>query len=566
MSNAYFYSKFLLTAALTLGGAASFAQGLINDGAKINLTAGTYLNVTGANGGFTNRTNASTTADVVNAGIMRVQGDWVNNDIHGVFGTAAAPTATTGGLVLLDGADQDITGNEETHFFDLETDGTDVKTLAGASNGATVHGVVTLNDQSLVLNEKVLTVENSNTGALVSIGDGYIISETTSTTDDYSTVRWNIGTNTGAYTVPFGTSPTAANPLEDIAFVYDIQDAGTPASPYRTFATYPTDDGNTFATYAPFSVNHLTDDFGTDNGVSVIDRFWIIDQTNTGLGADGIGGNVDDPEYTDQPTVYYTFKYSDADFNGNSITPSQLTPQRYNHDENKWLDWLYANPQFTNTPGSNTLTMTIGADANTWEEDMYPIWTLVDNSDPLPIELVRFVGQCDGDNITVRWTTWTETNNEFFTLERSTNGVDFEMVDIVDGAGNSNQPISYEITDYNSFPGTSYYRLKDTDTFGKEGYSSVIAVSCGEGSNEFNFVNAYEADQTDVVVEFTAENNEKFNVMLYDMTGRIALDYSGAAVSGMNKVRLPAGDLARGIYIINLNNEIKNFSRRVMLN
>lgn len=562
MRNNYSYSILLFGLLLSVIRTSASAQGLINNGAKINLTANAFLNIDG--GGFTN--TATVGAQVTNAGTILVEGDWVNDNTTGVFG--ATPTAATGGTVVLDGAAQNIGGTQETRFFNLTVDGSDVKTLTGTapSIGATTYGVLTLDNQSLVVNQRTLTVENNATGAIVSNADGYIVSETGGPAGNYSRVRWNIGTNTGAYTVPFGTSPTAANPLEDIAFVYDIQSAGTPASPYRTFATYPTNDGNTFATFAPFSVTHLTDDFGTDNGVSVIDRFWIIDENNTGLGPDGIGGNVDDPSYSAQPTVEYTFAYADEDFTGNSITPANMTPQRWNHDENRWLDWLYANPQFVNNPAGNVLTMTVGADASTWEEDMYPIWTLVDNSDPLPIELVRFVAQCNEDNVVVRWTTWTETNNEFFTLERSTNGVDFEMVDIVDGAGNSNQPISYEITDYTPFPGTSYYRLKDTDTFGKEGYSDVIAVSCGETSNEFNFVNAYEVDQTDLVVEFTAENNERFNVMLYDMTGRIALDFSGTAVDGMNRVRIPAGDLARGIYIVNLNNEIKSFSNRVMLN
>lgn len=532
------------------------AQGMKNSGAKINITAGAYLNID--NGGFSNETGGA----VTNAGTMLVEGTWENYDNAGVFTTS--PTA---GLVVLDGATQNIEGDEETHFFNLTVDGSDVKTLAGTGNatGATVHGTITLDDQSLVLNEKVLTVENSVNSAITSVSDGFVVSETGGPSGNYSRVRWNIGTTVSSYTIPFGTSPSAPNPLESIPFTFNVQTAGTPASPYRTFATYATDDANTFGTYAPEYVAHLTDDFGTANGNSVIDRFWVIDEENTGVGVDGIAGNLDDPDYSVKPEIRYTFTYADADLTGNTITPSQITPQRYNHDEDRWLDWMYSDPQFTNNPGGNSLTMTIGADAGTWGEDMYPVWTLVDNSDPLPIELVRFVAQCDEEGIVINWSTWTETNNDFFTLERSLNGVDFVKVDIIEGAGNSNQPISYEVVDYNAYSGTSYYRLKDTDTFGKEGYSNVIAVTCGDGSNDFQLVNAYDVNNTDIVVEFTGSENEKYNIMLYDASGRRALDFGGTAVNGMNKVRLPAGDLARGIYIINLNNNIKNYSKRVML-
>jgi len=197
---------------------------------------------------------------------------------------------------------------------------------------------------------------------------------------------------------------------------------------------------------------------------------------------------------------------------------------------------------------------------------MYPVWTLVDNSDPLPIELVRFAGECADGKIEIRWSTFTETNNDFFTVERSNNGTDFEIVDVIEGAGNSNQPLSYSVADGLPYGGTSYYRLKNTDFDGKYEYSEVIAVTCGTDGNDFNFVNAYDADQSEIVVEFTGAENEDFTIMLYDASGRRTLDFQSAAVEGMNRVRLPSGDLARGIYIINLSNDIKNFSKRVMLN
>ncbi|MGB0369146.1 MAG: T9SS type A sorting domain-containing protein, partial [Flavobacteriales bacterium] len=270
------------------------------------------------------------------------------------------------------------------------------------------------------------------------------------------------------------------------------------------------------------------------------------------------------------PRFQYQFKYAEDDWNatgptGNHITEANLIPQRYNHTEDKWGDWLYGVPTSITVPGANTTTIQIGLDAGTVSEDLYPVWTLVDNSDPLPIELTRFVGECDGDKIIVSWTTWTETNNDFFTVERSNNANDWEVVDVIEGAGNSNEPLSYELADGLPYGGTSYYRIKNTDFGGKTEYSDVIAVTCGSDGSDFSFVNAYDVDQTEIVVEFTGAENEKFNIMLYDANGRRALDFQGAAVDGMNRVKLPSGDLARGIYIINLSNDIKNFSKRVML-
>lgn len=524
---------------------------MINNSAKINIASGTYLNID--NGGFTNESGG----DVTNNGTMQVEGDWENNNAAGVF-------ATNTGLVELDGGAQNITGTEPTNFHDLTVEGTGHKTLDGVN--ADVFDVLTLNGQSVRLNTQTLDIESPATGSVT--GTGKIISETGPADGGYGILRWNIGTNTGNYVIPFGTD--AASPA-DLSFGYNITTAGGPTSNYKTFATYDTDSENSFTgtnitvnptpgqwTDLPLTVNNLTDDYIQAAHYWTVDRFWIIDEENIGEGQGG---------YTVQPRFEYVFRYLDAEIAApNHITEANLVAQRYNHDEDKWGDWLYGVPSVITNTGANTTTLQIASDASTWTEDMYPVWTLVDNSDPLPIELVRFAGECLGDKIELSWTTWTETNNDFFTLERSLNGTDFEMVDIVEGAGNSNQPLTYNLTDEMPYSGTSYYRLKDTDFSGKSTYSDVIAVTCdSDGGVDFNFVNAYEVNNTEIVVEFTAHENENYNVILYDAAGKRVLDRTGSALDGMNKLRIPSGDLARGIYIINLNNDIKNYSKRVML-
>lgn len=527
-----------------------FAQGVVNNGAKINITTGTYLNID--NGGFTNETGG----EVTNAGTMQVEGDWENNDAGGVF-------ATSNGVVELDGASQLITGTDATDFYTLVAEGTGHKTLDAVD--ANVFNQLNLNGKSVRLNTNTLDIETAATTGI--IGTGKIISETGPASGGYGVLRWNIGTNTGNYVVPFGTD--AANPT-DLSFGYNITTAGLPTSNYKTFSTYVTDSENSFTgtnitvnptpgqwTDLPYTVNNLTDDYIQAAHYWTVDRFWIIDEENLGEGQLG---------YLSQPRFEYVFKYVDAEIAApNHITEANLIAQRYNHNLDKWGDWLYGVPGVITNTAANTTTLQIAQDASTWTEDMYPVWTLVDNSDPLPIELTRFVGICVNGDVEIRWTTWTETENDFFTVERSNNGTDWEVVDVVEGAGNSNEPISYTVKDENAYGGTSYYRLKDTDFAGKSSYSEVIAVTCGADGNDFDFVNAYDIDQTEIVVEFTAAENEDFVITIYDGSGKLILDHSGVAYDGMNKVRLDVRDVARGIYIINLSNTNKRFSKRVML-
>lgn len=549
----------LFIVALSLNFVSASAQGVVNNGAKINITSGTVMNIDG--GGFKNETSGQ----VTNAGTMQVEGTWENNDALGVFG--ASPTATTGGLVELDGATQDITGSTPSNFYDLDAEGSGNKTLNGVD--LNVFNALTLDGQSIRLNTQTLDVESSATTAIA--GTGKVISETGPAAGGYGVLRWNIGTNTGNYTVPFGTD--AASPV-DLSFDYNITTAGSPSSNYKTFSTYVTDSYNSFdeVTYPnitagpypgaawsnlPTTVEHLTDDYIQAAHRHVVDRFWIIDEENIGEGMLG---------YAVQPRIEYQFKYGTAEIAApNHITEANLIAQRYNHTEDKWGDWLYGVPAVINNPATNEVTIQIAQDAGTWEEDMYPVWTLVDNSDPLPIELTRFIGQCDGDKVTINWTTWTETNNDFFTLERSNNANDWEIVEVIEGAGNSNEPISYEIADGLPYGGTSYYRLKNTDFGGKTEYSDVIAVTCGTDGSDFSFVNAYDVDQSELVVEFTSPENEDFTIMLFDASGRNITDYAGVGYDGLNRVRLDVADLARGIYIVNLSNGTTNYSKRVML-
>lgn len=551
MKTIYLLKNLSLTAVTLLCSTLVFSQGVVNNGAKINVASGTFFNID--DGGFTNETGG----EVTNAGTMQVEGNWENNDNGGVF-------TANNGTVELDGAAQNITGSEPTDFNILVTEGSDHKTLDGVD--ANVHNTLNLNGQSLRLNTNSISIENSAPAAIT--GPGKVISETGPASGGYGTLRWNIGTNTGNYTIPFGSD--AASPA-DLSFDYNITTAGGPTSPYKTFATYVTDSENSFTgpnittnpapgswTDLPTGVQHLTDDYIQAAHYFVVDRFWIIDAENIGDGAGGYAGT---------PRFEYQFKYAQSEVAApNHIDETQLVAQRYNHTLDKWGDWLYGVPAVINDPTNNEVTIQIGLDPGTVGEDLYPVWTLVDNSDPLPIELVRFQGDCGDNEIALSWTTWTETNNDFFTLERSLDGTNFEVVDIIEGAGNSNEPISYELKDENPYSGTTYYRLKDTDFAGKATYSDVIAVTCGdENGNEFNFVNAYDIDNANLVVEFTANDNEKFNIFLFDAAGKRVLDYSGTGVDGMNKVQLPSGDLARGIYIINLSNEVKNYSKRVML-
>lgn len=94
----------------------------------------------------------------------------------------------------------------------------------------------------------------------------------------------------------------------------------------------------------------------------------------------------------------------------------------------------------------------------------------------LPIGLIYFNGLNEHSYNSFSWSTATEINNDYFTLEKTTDAVNFIEVVKSNGAGNSNTPLIYSIIDYYPTKGLSYYRLKQTDFNGEYTYSKLVMI------------------------------------------------------------------------------------------
>jgi hypothetical protein len=103
----------------------------------------------------------------------------------------------------------------------------------------------------------------------------------------------------------------------------------------------------------------------------------------------------------------------------------------------------------------------------------------------LPIELISFNGECIDQNILLTWITATEVNNDYFSIERSIDGANWQLINDVDGAGNSTSHTNYSFIDIARYNDISYYRLKQTDFNGQSKYVEIIATpKCGEDMPE----------------------------------------------------------------------------------
>ena len=94
----------------------------------------------------------------------------------------------------------------------------------------------------------------------------------------------------------------------------------------------------------------------------------------------------------------------------------------------------------------------------------------------LPVKMLYFTAYVKGVNVALEWATVSEENNDYFSIQRSKNGENFETIGTVDGAGTSNEKIEYQFIDTKPFIGMNYYMLKQTDYDGRYEYSDLVAV------------------------------------------------------------------------------------------
>jgi len=99
----------------------------------------------------------------------------------------------------------------------------------------------------------------------------------------------------------------------------------------------------------------------------------------------------------------------------------------------------------------------------------------------LPIELVNFSLDKYNGNARVNWTTGSELNNDYFTIERSFDNYTWKEIDRIDGAGNSSSLIDYSYIDKQfNLSNIVYYRLKQTDYDGKFERFHIKSINMGD--------------------------------------------------------------------------------------
>ncbi|CAN5463972.1 hypothetical protein BH09BAC3_BH09BAC3_15990 [soil metagenome] len=172
---------------------------------------------------------------------------------------------------------------------------------------------------------------------------------------------------------------------------------------------------------------------------------------------------------------------------------------------------------------------------------------------PLPISLKSFEAHPSGNAVVLKWSTASELNNDYFTVERSKQGSEFTEVLKVKGAGTKPNSSEYSAIDEHPIKGTSYYRLRQTDYDGVSTLSKIVAVTTDPfaGTILILYPNPTEASNLNLKLS-GFEENEELMVTFIDGSGRthwssiLHVDATGE----FSKAIKPPNSLAAGLYIV----------------
>lgn len=185
----------------------------------------------------------------------------------------------------------------------------------------------------------------------------------------------------------------------------------------------------------------------------------------------------------------------------------------------------------------------IYSDSNNCDAGVNPILT---GSGPFPVEWLSVDAVREGNEVRIEWVTASEQNNWFFTVERSTDGAEYEAIGDVPAIGNSQTATAYQLSDTRPFTGRNLYRIRQTDFDGQHAFSPSTEIWMGGGGLQVKVLKA--ASGTELHA-FNLPAFDAAQVRLIDMQGReVARMDVQADASGQIQV-LVGENMASGVLI-----------------
>lgn len=254
--------------------------------------------------------------------------------------------------------------------------------------------------------------------------------------------------------------------------------------------------------------------------------------------------------------VYYTANDGISDFENLTLAKADNT-----NDVSGWNNLLP-----TGFGGNQNIAGNIGASVTS-----FSIVSLANNgagSNPLPVELVEFVArQEERGEVLVSWTTASEINNDYFEVQKSYNGLLYEVVGKVEGNGTTEGLTTYQWVDKDPYRGPNYYRLKQVDFDGTKTSYGPVFIEIQNPFSDFS-VQAYPnpTDQENISVRIESDGDTPIKIEITDSYGKEIFSETilPGDLNALYKIEMEE-NLRQGVYMINIEQGGRTAQTRLMI-
>ncbi len=244
----------------------------------------------------------------------------------------------------------------------------------------------------------------------------------------------------------------------------------------------------------------------------------------------------------------------DFSTNTNVITPADMALISRQTPASAWI-----NPMATLDLGLNTLTSSRNTTVNE-----FALGSTTNGA--LPVELIGFKLKCTSTGSLINWATASEMNNDYFTVEKSTDMKDWRVVTTIAGAFNSNNEKFYTAEDSTMSPDQiTYYRLKQTDFDGQFKYFDVLSILCSFKNDQLEIIGLNVSDNKINTIIKTNGLSET-NISLLDMNGQIIASEKIMPVKGANINSIDVPQIQTGVYFLMVTQNGERAIKKIYLN
>ncbi len=376
---------------------------------------------------------------------------------------------------------------------------------------------------NLVVNSGGNTVLNSPIHVFgeLSLTDGNLVTDAINllTMEDNSSVS-------GGSSASFIDGPMEKTGME--AFDFPVGNNGVFA---KIGIGTPSSQSTFLAEYTDGAYMNISDFENTINTVSNVEH-WSLSETS------GSGASA-------------TVKLFSADLTRSKLTnPSDIVVAHFTGSkwENEGATYSVVDGSFVTTNALNSFSpFTFGSTSP---------------STPLPIRMVSFYGQHTPAGNRLAWETASEQDNDYFKVQRSLDGRQWEDIGKVEGSGTSHTPKAYAYLDIDKLPNITYYRLEQVDFNGDAFLTEPIAID--KGMNRAFELIAYHPNPVldNLTIEYYTSEEAETRFLVVDLSGRVLSGQTQESRMGKNRFQLDTSTLDPGLYFFTIVQDEKSMTQK----